>query len=337
MPNIQQPMLAQEYDPELHASLFPLYGTAKIDGIRAYIDQGTVWARSNKAIPNRFIQEVLPLYLPNGTDIELGVGDFSAQDHFQKTTSVVMSDAKSIADLHVYILDYVQEDGHEILPYYQRIAYIDKWFKASASHFALYNIDTTCKSSLNGKLLSADSFLTLQKIICMQTKVLSPVKLSSPSQVPLFLAQCLKQGYEGCVLRDPQGGYHFGRPQQKEGLLLRHKPLTDGEAVIIGFEELEHNDNEATVSPTGRTVRSTKLSGKRNGETLGSFAVRDCKTSVEFSVGGGKGLTHRLRKEIWTNQSAYLSKIIRYQYLGVGTKDKPRQPKFTGFRDERDL
>jgi ATP-dependent DNA ligase len=170
-----------------------------------------------------------------------------------------------------------------------------------------------------------------------QTKVLTPVKLSSPSQVSLYLKHCLKLGYEGCVLRSPQGGYHFGRPPQAEGLLLRHKPLTDSEAIIIGFTELEHNDNEPTISPTGRTVRSTCLSGKVAGNTLGSFLVRDSSTGVEFSVGGGTGLTQKLRKEVWSNREAYLGTILRYSFLGVGTKHKPRQPKFTGFRDERDL
>lgn len=332
MPSIQQPLLAQEYDPELHASLFPLYGTAKIDGIRAYIDQGTVWARSNKPIPNRFIQEVLPLYLPNGTDIELGAGVYSAQDHFQKTTSVVMSDAKPITDLHVYILDYIQEDGHEILPYYQRIAYIDKWRKAhcqlTISDSPVYHVPTNGKKCYNVNML---------REVSHNTKVMAPVKLSSPSQVSLYLKHCLKLGYEGIVLRDPQGGYHFGRPQQKDGLLLRHKPLTDGEAVIVGFTELEHNDNEPTISPTGRTVRSTCISGKVAGNTLGSFLVRDNTTGVEFSVGGGKGLTQELRKEVWNNRETYLGTILRYSFLSCGTKDKPRQPKFTGFRDAIDL
>lgn len=320
MPSIQQPMLAQDYDPDIHNRMFPLYASPKVDGIRAYIDNGVVWARSNKAIPNRWIQELLPMYLPAGVDLELGVGNFADQTHFSNTTSVVMSDCKSIENLHVYILDYVDPVGCEIRRYAERITYINRWWNATK------------------QALSLDTKIgTMQWAAQWNTSVLSPVKLTKPSQVPLYLDQCIRSGYEGIVLRRPSGGYEFGRPSPKEGLLLRHKPLTHSEAKIIGFTELEHNQNVATRSPTGKTARSTHQSGKVRGGTLGSFLVKDVVTGVEFSVGGGTGLTQELRQKVWDNREAYRGLIIRYSYLSVGTKDKPRQPKFTGFRDSKDL
>lgn len=326
MPQIQQPMLAQDYDPELHDKMFPLYASPKVDGIRAYIDNGIVWARSNKAIPNRWIQELLPQYLPNGVDVELGIGDFAHPTHFTNTTSVVMSDVKPIDDLHVYIIDYVEPIGHEIRRYAERITYIQRWWQAGmAKRHAWIN-------SLGDRYV-----YDRREKITDQTSILSPVKLTKPYQVPLFLGQCMGKGYEGIVLRRPGGGYEFGRPAAKEGLLLRHKPLTHSEAKITGFKELEHNDNAATISPTGKTARSTHQSGKRQGGTLGAFLVTDIHTGCEFSIGGGTGLTQKLRREVWNNRQAYLGAVIRYSYLSVGTKVKPRQPKFTGFRDRRDM
>lgn len=335
MPQIQQPMLAQDYDPEMHDRMFPLYASPKVDGIRAYIDNGTVWARSNKAIPNRWIQELLPLYLPVGVDVELGVGDFAHKTHFSNTSSIVMSDVKPISDLHVYILDYVEEQGTEIRRYAERITYIQRWWLATQTMLANDSF-VWPTSSIDKIKNNAHAFAYLPGLI-KQTQILSPIKLTKPAQVPVFLDQCLRLGYEGIVLRRPSGGYEFGRPAAKEGLLLRHKPLTHGEAKIIGFKELEHNDNERTTSPTGRASRSTSKIGKRLGSTLGSFLVSDLNSGVEFSVGGGDGLTQELRQRVWHDRKAYLGLIIRYSYLSVGTKHKPRQPKFTGFRDERDL
>lgn len=332
MPRIQQPMLAQDYEPLVHDQMFPMYATPKVDGIRAYVDAGTVWARSNKSIPNRWIDTFLPLYLPTGIDVELGVGPFSAKDHFQKTTSVVMSDLSGIDDLHVYILDYVQEEGHEIRRYAERITYIQRWWQFGSPSFKVRHIAEQMQAQ--GRRIPAT--LDMERLI-NQTTVLFPVKLTKPEQVEQYLNRCLAQGYEGIVLRRPGGGYEFGRPNAKDGLLLRCKPLSHGEAKVIGFKELEHNDNERTTSPTGKAARSTHQSGKRGGQTLGAFLVKDVRSGVEFSVGGGLGLTQLLRQQVWDNRPNFLGTIIRYSYLSVGTKNKPRQPKFTGFRDSRDL
>ena len=326
MPSIQQPMLAQDYDPVLHRKMFPLYGTPKVDGIRCYIDNGIVWARSNKAIPNQWIQKFLPLYLPNGVDAELGIGCFSDKNHFSNTQSVVMSDAADISRLHVYIFDYVEPIGTEIRRYAERITYIQRWWQAAR---AIKPIDLFGQHRL-------PATLDYNRLID-QTSILMPVKLSSPEQVELFLARCISQGYEGIVLRSPTGGYEFGRPAAKEGLLLRHKPLIHSEATVLGFKELQHNDNSATTSPTGKQVRSTCIAGKRSGSTLGSFLVRDNSTGTEFSVGGGIGLTQELRKQVWEQKPAFLGRILRYSYLTISSQGKPRMPKFTGFRDERDL
>ena len=149
--------------------------------------------------------------------------------------------------------------------------------------------------------------------------------------------ECLTQGYEGVMVRDPSGPYKCGRSTTKEGWLLKLKRFTDGEAVIIGFAEQMHNENEATTSELGRTKRSHAKEGMVPANTLGTFKVRDCKTGVCFEIGTGVGLTAELRQEVWNHRGMYLNKVVKYRFQAHGTKNKPRSPIWLGFRDERDL
>ena len=45
----------------------------------------------------------------------------------------------------------------------------------------------------------------------------------------------LNAGYEGLMLRDPNGIYKFGRSSVKENILLKVKEFMDDEAEIIAF------------------------------------------------------------------------------------------------------
>jgi DNA ligase-1 len=83
--------------------------------------------------------------------------------------------------------------------------------------------------------------------------------------------------------------------------------------------------------------RSSAKDGLVAAGTLGTFAVRDVHTGIEFEIGTGKGLTATLKQEIWNKRDEYLGKFIKYQHFPIGRKDKPRLPSFQGFRDEEDF
>lgn len=151
----------------------------------------------------------------------------------------------------------------------------------------------------------------------------------------------INQGFEGIMIRSINGRYKYGRSTTKEGILFKLKPFEDSEARIIGFEELEHNENELTVNELGYSSRSTQKDGKVGADTLGKFIVVGTEDNhykdVEFRIGTGQGLTLGLRKEIWENQEKYKGKLIKFKYQKIGSIDKPRIPIFLGFRDKRDL
>lgn len=145
----------------------------------------------------------------------------------------------------------------------------------------------------------------------------------------------LDKGYEGVMLRDPQSPYKFGRSTAKEGYLLKLKRFADSEAEIIGFEELLHNHNEATLNETGHTERSTKQAGLLPAGTLGALVVRDIHSGVEFKI--GTGFTAAERQKFWNLRASLRGLLVKYQYFPTGSKEKPRFPSFQGFRNRIDL
>lgn len=145
----------------------------------------------------------------------------------------------------------------------------------------------------------------------------------------------LDKGYEGVMLRDPQSPYKFGRSTAKEGYLLKLKRFADSEAEIIGFEELMHNHNEATLNETGHHERSTKQDGLLPADTLGALIVRDIHSGVEFKI--GTGFTAAERKKFWNLRATLRGALVKYQYFPTGSKEKPRFPSFQGFRHQIDL
>ncbi|HEY0750141.1 MAG TPA: hypothetical protein VGD26_03235 [Chitinophagaceae bacterium] len=145
----------------------------------------------------------------------------------------------------------------------------------------------------------------------------------------------LAQGYEGLMIRDPEGIYKEGRSTTSEQILLKLKKFEDSEAVIVGFEEQMKNENELKSNEAGKNLRGRKKENLHPKDTLGSLIVEDCKTGVVFNV--STGFSDELRKEIWEKKDQYLGELIKYKYQSHGTVRKPRCPVFVGFRSTLDL
>jgi DNA ligase-1 len=91
---------------------------------------------------------------------------------------------------------------------------------------------------------------------------LLPQVINSTEELDAFEADCLRDGFEGVMLRSPSGRYKFGRSTLKENLLLKLKRFEDAEAQIIGFEGLSHNANETSSEhQNGALTRPTRSQG----------------------------------------------------------------------------
>lgn len=287
-----KPMLACE--AELDKLCFPLLASPKLDGIRAIVRDGVVYSRSNKPIPNKYVQALFGDY--EHFDGELIVGEPTAHDVYRQTTSHVMSHDKEDFHVNFFVFDSVKDLG-------ANYSVRHRWLVEAGG--------TNCGIVLHEQC-----------------------RISSLEQLLDYEALCLEDGYEGLILRDPEGPYKMGRSTMKEGYLLKLKRFVDAEAVVIGFEERMHNGNEATVSELGRTKRSSHQSGKSGRGDLGALV---CRTSEGVAFNIGTGLNDAERAAIWKDRDQFLGCFAKYKFFPVGVKEAPRHPVFLGWRASEDM
>ena len=102
---------------------------------------------------------------------------------------------------------------------------------------------------------------------------LYPEWLTNRAELDTYCAGVLNLGFEGAMVRHPNGPYKWGRATFKEGFLTKLKPVEDAEALVVGYEELMHNANEATTNALGRTERSSHKANLVPTGTLGSLCA----------------------------------------------------------------
>jgi DNA ligase-1 len=145
---------------------------------------------------------------------------------------------------------------------------------------------------------------------------------------------CLAAGYEGIMLRDPKGRYKHGRATVNEGLIYKLKRFQDAEAVVTGLEEAQRNENVLETDAQGYAKRSTAKAGLIGSDTLGRLIVDYDGQELKLSPGA---LKHDERQRIWDNPNEYLGKIAKFRFFAHGVKDKPRFPRFVGWRSKTDM
>jgi len=157
-----------------------------------------------------------------------------------------------------------------------------------------------------------------------------PHDVVGPDDLEVYEECCIEDGFEGVILRSPNGPYKCGRSTEKEGFLLKLKRFEDGEAIITDCIEKMHNENPAEIDELGRTKRSSHKANKIPMGVLGALVVKDCKTKVQFQV--GSGFDDSTRENLWKIREVLPGKIIKYKFQNSGIKDKPRFPTFLGLR-----
>jgi DNA ligase-1 len=301
---ITKPLLA---DPvKMEQVIFPVLASPKLDGIRCLIIDGHAMSRNFKPIGNNFIRTYLEKHCPDGFDGEIIIRNAEFCD---VSGGVMRSDGDS--DFIYMVFDYVTDSLDE--PFQSRYNKLSKKIKEMNGNTADY---------VAGRI------------------VLVPhTRINDLDELKAYEETCLKQKYEGVMVRSLDGPYKCGRSHIPDGILLKIKRFVDSEAEVIDLLPMMHNDNEAGVDAFGRTKRSHCQENMIEMDTLGKFVVKDEKKfpGVTFEIGTGKGLTQQLRKEIWDNKKDYKGKLVKYKYQDCGTKDAPRFPVWLGFRDSRDM
>ena len=287
-----KPLLAYTVK-DAEALRYPVLVSPKLDGIRCVIHNNQPVSRTLKPIPNRFIQRELGFYPP--FDGELMVGDPLDPAAFNKSTSGIMS-----------------HDGEPDFTYWV-FDYVEAAFWHMSFETRLMMAKETIKHWPRAKLVPHTQADNAEELMCLE-------------------AYYVGLGYEGVMVRAPWGAYKFGRSTESQGLLGKVKRFEDTEGEIVGFEELMHNENEATINNLGYQERSTAQAGQVPGNTLG--ALRVSHPDFEETFGVGTGFTADERFILWQIRDTLKGQSVKFKHQPAGAKDKPRFPSYLGLRKD---
>lgn len=123
------------------------------------------------------------------------------------------------------------------------------------------------------------------------------VLLSNIADLESYERECISNGYEGIILRDPSAQYKHGRSHACE--LVKIKRFTDSEGLLIGFN--------------------------RNGSML-----------VRHEVFGQITISNGLPDSMRANDSL-MGRMVKFKYQTHGTDHTPRHATFIAMRDNRDM
>lgn len=306
---IKKPLLAEAIDIE--DVQYPVIASPKLDGIRCLKVNGKVVSRNFKPIPNRFIRETLERILPDGAD-----GEIMVDGTFQDCTSAVMS-FDGQPDFCYNMFDYVRNSLDD--PYEWRLEDMENWYFVSVLFEPPEGANET------------------REDVKKYVKLVPNVFINNVQELKAYEQRMVSEGFEGVMVRSPEGRYKCGRSTVKERILLKIKRWKHSEFRITGFEEKMHNQNEAKVDALGHTERSTHKAGMIPAGTLGTLLGEDIHHPEWGEMRFGSGMDDAFRDLVWNKKEEFLGKICRYKYQEPGMKDKPRFPIFEGIRHPDDL
>lgn len=295
-----KPMLSASLDGvDLSTLRYPLLASPKLDGVRCIVWEGVAYSRNAKPIRNRFVQKWAADR--HNLDGELIVGSPTDPHCLNNTQSGVMS-YDGEPDFRFHLFDTI------------RRAY-------PGDH--------------NESLLHAyDEHRDDERVVLVPHFL-----VTSQDMLRAHEDDFLEHGYEGMMLRHPNGPYKHGRSTLREGYLMKLKRFMDGEAVVVRLEEGHINTNELHRDELGRAKRTTHRTNLVPSGMVGTIIVNDPKWG-ELRVAPGT-MTHDERVRYW-NTHAYskfpelglLGKTIHWRSFGYGVKDKPRFPRYYGIRED---
>lgn len=359
---IESPLLA-ETAKDYSLIRYPVIGSPKLDGIRCLIVDGKAVSRNFKEIPNRHIAKDLSDGVPNGFDGEILLRsinvahlesrlkkpthkDYEAQVEQIELAKVLNANVAQDSDkFHLIPFNFVSSEvmRHENEPDFVYCVFD-------------YCVDPKIPYTQRVKDLRESVGEPIPQFGPSRIVVVPTFIINNEEELNLAEQKCVSEGFEGLMIRDPNGEYYTAgfkrkkikyakegktkipdnRSDAEEGILLKIKRFEDSEAEIIGFEELRSNQNEKNEEDAfGHMGRSSKKEGIVLAGTCGAVYVRDVKNGLEFKV--GSGFDKLTRQDMWDNQEQYLGKLIKYKYQPSGAKELPRFPIFLGFRHKNDL
>lgn len=273
----------------------------KIDGVRVicHPELGAV-TRSLKPVPNKHIREMLGKSLFRGLDGEV-VLNWNDPKTFGQTVSAVMShEGKPRFEFRVFdninATDWSFETRLESFPRSILRDYYGEFSLGAVPHELIDTYEKFAAAEQNW----------------------------------------LDQGFEGAMIRDPNGRYKFGRSTWKEKGLIKVKRYEDAEGRIVDWKPLMRNNNPQQRNELGYAERSSEASGlEPDWDRIGALVVEIVNGPFEgATVDVGSGFTdlERLDIRLDIDQIIHERRLLTFKYMPHGSKNAPRHPIYKGMR-----
>lgn len=302
-------MLATDYSES--KIQWPVIALPKIDGVRGLNMEGVLTGRSLKRHANVHTTELFSIDAFIGFDGELAAGGATDPDLCRKTSSA-LSTIKGEPEIDWWLFDFVTPET-VTLGYNSRMSLLQD---------RLTTLHSVCPQRLR-KLMT--------RIRMVEGRVCHTLQ-----QLYEWEEYWVGLGYEGVIIRDPDGAHKQGRSTVREGGYLRIKRFTDGEVVVTRIEEGERNTNPAQTNELGLQYRTTHKDNMVPNGLVGTLYGRDLKTGAEVKISPGK-MPHKERKFYFENPDQLIGKIAKYKHFDKGVKDALRFATYQGLRSETDM
>lgn len=314
-----KPMLADDWDAE--RVKYPGIAQPKIDGVRALNLFGVLTGRSLKKHRNQHTTKLYSHSALIGFDGELAAESETHPDLCRITSSAVSTIAGTPFTLW-WLFDYITDETlHR--------CYLER-----------YNM-------LRSRLTYLQQDPSLRELVS-HLRLVPMYEFNNRDELEELDARFLEEGYEGTIIRDPNGKYKHGRSTIKEGGLLRIKRFIEADAVVTAIVEGETNENEAQINELGRQFRSSHQAGKVKNGMVGSLLcnlTEDVRENAagrtlfvkgqEITVSPGN-MTAQEREDYFKHPEKLVGKTIKFKFFPKGIKDKPRFPGFQSIRAASD-
>lgn len=292
--------------PDRYAYLtYPLAASPKLDGFRATVQGGKLLSSSLKLIANDHCQRLFGGEKFEGLDGELVVGNPTAANVFNVTSSGVRR-KNGTPDVKFYVFDTLSF-LNRFSCFNERQHYLELAFQDFKGMFA------------EAGIIHHPS-----------------VWIHNATQLAQYTDMCLDAGYEGVMIRPlpARGYYHEGRCTPRDNLIHRIKPLESMEGTIHDYEEAQTNTNPAFIAENGYQRRSKDSAGMVPAGTMGALLV----ATREFGIVRiGTGFSAAEALEFWTNKELYRGTQVRFDFQRHGTIDAPRAARYKGIRPAEDI
>jgi DNA ligase-1 len=281
----------------------------KLDGMRCIFKNGEMLSRQFKPIINKQLNErfepLKKMSLERGEiyDGELYSHELNFQEimHYCRTDD--LGDEPLPESINFYCFDWLYGTDPEAYP--------------------------NMTASMRYESIEEMSGMNIPHFIGLEQRI-----VSTPEQVKQMFEEAIAAGFEGLILKTPESKYKFGRISIASGTAYKFKPYQTFDSKIIGVEQATEVDPtvERKVGELGYHKTSRKKGDRIPIEKASAFRVLYDGKEVKVSL----AMTDEEKEKVWREKDSYTGKYIEYKAMLVGSKDLPRHPVFTRFREDKD-